>query len=80
MRVVPVHAPRRQHALGEAVLAGTADMVHDLAVPVLVDGGADATRDVVERLVPANPLPLPFPALPGALQGVEDPVRVGGAA
>ena len=77
MRVVAVHAPGGERPLGEAVFAGAADVVHDLAVPVLVDGRADPPRDVVERLVPADRLPPPLPPLPGPLQRREDPVRIG---
>ena len=50
MAVVAVNTPCRQHALGVAVLAGAANVVHDLVATSLGDGGSDAASDLVERL------------------------------
>ena len=77
VRVVPVDAPGREHALGEAVLARTADVVHDLVVPVFLQRLADAGGDVVERVVPRDTLPLPFSTPAGPLQRMEDAVGIG---
>ena len=52
MAVVTVDPPRLQDAVGVAVLAGTADVIHDLVTPILENGFSDSRRDVVERLVP----------------------------
>ena len=57
MRVVTVHAPGGENALGEAILAGTADMVHDLVVALLIDRLADASRDIVQSFHPTRPGP-----------------------
>ena len=76
VRVVPVDAPRGEHALGEPVLAGAPDVVHDLALPTLVDRGSDAGRDVGERLLPRDAHPLPLAACPRPLERVEDAVGV----
>src|SRR5207237_7557127 len=65
------------HALGEAVLARTADVVHHLVRAALDDRPADPARNVVERFVPRDALPLARAAGPGPAKRVEDPVRVG---
>ncbi len=74
--VVPVHAPRQQEPLGEAVLAGPAHVVDDLVPAVLHDGGPDPGGDVVEGLVPADALPLPTAAGTDALERVQDALGV----
>jgi hypothetical protein len=75
--VVAVDTPAGEDALGEPVLTGPPDVDHDLVLPVLDQRRPDAGGDGVERLVPGDPLPPPLAPLPGALQGVQDPVRVG---
>jgi hypothetical protein len=77
MRVVAVDAPRRENPLGEAVLTGAADVVHDGVRPFLGDGCADPAGDVIEGGVPVDLLPAALAALADAAQRVEDPVRVG---
>ena len=77
VRVVAVDAPAGQHPLGVPVLAGPADVDHDLVVPLLGDRGADPGRERVQRLVPADPLPPAAAARAGAFHRVQDPVRVG---
>ena len=74
--VVAVHAPRLQHAIGVAVLAGPPDVVHQLVAPSFLDRLADAPADVGERLVPRDALPLAFAALAGAPQRIEDAIRI----
>ena len=74
--VVAVDAPRLQHAVGVAVFAGTADVIHQLVPAVLDDRLADPPADVVERLVPRHLLPAPLAALAGAPQRVEDAVGI----
>ena len=64
--VVAVDAPAGQHPLGVAVLAGAAQVHHDLVVASLLQGRADPRRDGVQGLIPGDPLPL---ALPGAPLG-----------
>ena len=76
VRVVSVDAPGREHALGESVLTRAADVVHDLVVPVFLQRLADAGGNVVERLVPRHPLPLPFSTAAGALERMENPVGI----
>ena len=76
VRVVAVHVPGGQDALGVAVLPGPAHVVHHLVVALLGDRLADARRDVVEGLVPGHALPAVLAALAGALQGEEDAVGV----
>src|SRR6185295_16519757 len=74
VRVVAVHSPGGQDALGEAVLARPADVVHDLALAALDDRLADARREVVEHFVPGYLLPLPLTAAPDTAQWKEDAV------
>src|SRR5690606_19763774 len=65
------------HALREPVLARPPDVVHDLVVPILFDGPADARRDVLQCFIPADLHPLPLAPPPRALQRLEDAVGVG---
>ena len=74
--VVAVHPPGQQEALREAVLTGPADVVDDLVLAVLDDRRPDPSRDVVERVVPADPLPVAAAALPGATQRIQDALGV----
>ena len=76
MAVVSIHAPRLQDAVRVAVLAGTADVVHDFVPPVLDDRLPYASRDVVQRLVPRHLAPLSRSPLAAAFERVEDPVGI----
>jgi hypothetical protein len=75
--VVPVHAPARQHPLGEPVLPRAADVDHDLVLPALDDRGPDPGRQRIENLVPADSLPPAATTWPGPAQRVQDAVWVG---
>ena len=77
VRVVTVDAPRGEHALREAVLTGATHVVHHLVVASGRDRRADAQRDLVERLVPADALPATLATVADAPHRVEDAVRVG---
>jgi len=50
---------------------------HDLVLPLLDDRGAQPRGDPVERLVPADTLPLAAAARADPLERVEDAVGVG---
>jgi len=50
--VVPVHAPRLQHAQHEVVLAGRADVVHDLLLHG--QGRSEALRSTQLAMLAAN--------------------------
>src|SRR5436190_2345202 len=76
MAVMAVDAPRLEHAVGVAVLAGAADVVHDFVAPVLDDRLADARSDVVERLVPRHACPLSGSAIAVALHREQDPIGI----
>ncbi len=73
--VVPVDAPRADRAVGEVVFAGPSHVVHD-AVEALLARRPHLRSDVLERLVPADALPLALAALADALERVEDPLRI----
>ena len=74
--VVPIHAPRAQHALHVAVVSWAPDVVHHLVAAVFDNGGANFGGEGVQRLVPGRALPLALAALARALQGIEDALRV----
>ena len=76
VRVVAVDAPRSEHALGVAILAGSPDVVDNLVLAVLVEGLANARGDRIERLVPRDALPLALAAFPDPLQRVQNAVGV----
>src|SRR5882724_7395115 len=76
MAVVPVEAPRLQHAIDVAVLARTADVIHDLALAALDDRAADPAADVLEHFVPRHALPLARATRARALQRIQDAIRI----
>ena len=76
MGVVGVHTPGLQHPHREVVLAGSANVIHDLVVALLAQGLADAFADVRHRLLPGDLLPLAPTARPLALQGFQDALGV----
>ncbi len=71
MAVVPIHAPRAQHALHVAIVSRSPDVVHHLVAAVLTNGGAYFGGESVQRLVPRRALPLALAALARALQGIQ---------
>src|SRR5215813_3009072 len=76
VRVVAVDTPGGKDSLRKTVLTGAADVIHDFLSPVINDGFADASRYVVERLVPTNLLPLAGAAASGSLQRVKNAIRI----
>src|SRR5262245_21082368 len=71
VRVVPVDPPGVHDALVvNELVAGPADVVHDLVAAALLERLPDARGDVVERLVPADALPLAPAPGPNALHRV----------
>ena len=72
----PSVAPRLQHAVGIAVFARPADVVHHLVVAVFFEGSADASTDLSQRLIPADALPLSAAAFTGLLEREHDPLVV----
>src|SRR6202022_2798800 len=76
VRVGPVDSPGRQDPLHQTVVTRPADVVHDLFVPSLLEGAADPSADVGERLRPRDARPLPLPATADTLQWIKDAVRI----
>ena len=76
MGVVTVDPPRLEDPIDVAVLAGPADVVHHRVAAILHERGADLGPDLLERLVPGDPLPLAGAPLAGPLHRVEDPLGV----
>ena len=73
--VVAVHAPGLNAAVGVAVLAGTADMVHN-AVFAPETALAHLGGDVGQRFFPTDPLPFARAPFAHSLERVEDALRV----
>src|SRR6266567_5256669 len=63
VRVVTVNSPRGQNTFGEAVFTGTSDVIHDLVAPIFDDGFPNSCRQIVERFIPRDALPLAFTTL-----------------
>src|SRR5262249_41204827 len=75
--VVAVDAPGVEDALQvDELVAGPAEVVHDLALPSVDERLADAPADVVEHLVPRDALPSPAPARPDAAQRIADALGI----
>src|SRR5260221_1510573 len=72
--VVPIHAPRLQHAIRVAVLTGPADVVHDFVTAVLDDGLSNPPADIVERLVPRHLRPFAGSPVAVALERIENAI------
>ncbi len=73
--VVAVDAPGLDAAVGVAVLAGPADVVHDAVAP-LEAAGPHLRGDLGEGFFPGDTLPLALAAGADALERVEDAFRV----
>src|SRR4030095_5429135 len=58
------------------LVAGAAEVIHDLLRPALDDGLADAAADVVEHLVPGHALPLATAALAHTPQRIANALGV----
>jgi hypothetical protein len=74
--VVAVEAPGLQHAVGVAVFARPADVIHDFVPPVFDNRPADALADIGERFVPRHLPPLAGSALAVAAERVEDSIGI----
>src|SRR5262249_57758052 len=75
--VVAVDAPGVEDALEvDELVAGPAEVVHDLALPSLDERLPDAFPDVVEHFVPRDALPAPSTARPDATQRIADALRL----
>src|SRR5207302_1947352 len=68
--------PALQHPVNVSILAGPADVVHDLRAPVLDDRLADLGGKGVQHLIPARALPLPAATRADPFEGIEDAVRI----
>src|SRR5207302_9191560 len=76
--VVAVDAPGVKDALEvDELVAGPAQVIHDLLLPALDERLADARPDVVEHLAPRDTLPAAAAARPDPAQRIRDPLRIG---
>src|SRR5262249_51526225 len=77
VRVVPVDSPGMHDALVvDELVARPADVVHDLVAAPFDERLPDAGGDVVQRLVPADALPLAAATRPDALERMADALRI----
>src|SRR6266478_3912513 len=77
MRVVPVNTPSGEDALGKTVFTGPADVIHDLVTTLLNDCFANATGNVIQRVIPTYSFPLAFTAFARALKRIKNAIRIG---
>src|SRR6185436_16816519 len=76
--VVAVDAPGMKNPLMiKQLMAGPADMIHDLVAPFFLQRFAHARSDVVEYFVPGRAFPFAFAALANAFQRIANPFGVG---
>src|SRR5215204_2777119 len=76
--VVTVNTPRMKNALViEQLVAGAADMIHDLIAPLFQQRLAHTPGNVLQHFIPTDALPFPFAALADALQWVANALGVG---
>jgi hypothetical protein len=73
---VAIDAPTLQHAVHVAVVARSADVVHDLGAPVFDQCLADFRREHIEHFVPGNTLEFTRAARADALQWIQDALRI----
>ena len=76
MRVVAINTPGGQDALGIAILAGPANVVHDFVAATLLERPPEAAGNITERLVPGDLLPLSLATFSRPFQGIKNAVRV----
>ena len=74
---MPVDSPRRENAFGEAVFAGTSDVIHDLVPTIFDDGVANARGDRVECFVPGGAFPFSFATFSGAFEWIKNAIGIG---
>src|SRR5712692_5207715 len=74
VRVVTVHAPRRENSFRKSVFARTSDVIHDLFTAIFDDRSTNSSSDVIEHFVPTDALPFSFAALSRALQRIKNAI------
>ena len=75
--VVAVHSPGGENPFGVSVLAGAANVIHHLVVPLLLHRTTDAAGDIVQRFIPRHLAPLSLTPLAGAFERIENTIGVG---
>ncbi len=76
MRIVAVDAPGLERAIHDEVVAGAADVVHDLFAAILLKRFAHARADGFKHFIPTGARPLAGTAGAGALHGIEDAIGI----
>src|SRR5262249_1424477 len=72
-----VDAPGVEDALEvDQFVPGAAQVIHDLLLPSLDEGGTNAAADIIQHLVPGDTLPLTTPPRAGTAKRIEDALGV----
>src|ERR1051326_193006 len=77
MRVVTVDAPGGENAFRKSIFTGPADVIHDLAFAILNDRFANATRKIVEHLIPTDAFPFSFATLSRSFEWIKNSIGIG---
>src|ERR1043166_2934012 len=77
VRVVTIDAPGCEYPFRKSILAGSADVIHDFASAIFNNRFANSPGEIVKHRIPTDPFPLSFAAFSGALQWIENPIRIG---
>ncbi len=76
MGVVAINTPGGEDALGETVLTGSPDVIHDLVAPIFDDRFANARGDIIQNPVPRYLFPFTFTAFAGALEWKKNAIGI----
>src|SRR5438132_1347988 len=76
MRVVPIHAPRRQNSLGEAILARPPDVIHDLLTTIFDNRFPNSRCNIIKHFIPTDALPFSFTTFARTLQRIKNAIRI----
>src|SRR5262245_7434470 len=72
MAVMAVDAPCLKHPFHVSVVTRPAHVVHDFIPAPLEDQLSNLRRDLVQNLIPTDPLPLSFTPFTRTFQGIQD--------
>src|SRR5579885_3143962 len=76
MRVVPINSPRLERAFHNEVMAGAANVVHDLLASTLLNGLPNARAERFHYLGPRRALPFAATARANTLHGIKNAIRI----
>ena len=74
--VVTIDAPSLQHPLDVALVPGPTDVIDDTVLGPSLQRSPNLRSNLVERLVPVDPLPAAFATLADSLHRVQNPLGI----